>query len=416
MTTIQHLPEGLFLQHIFPFLHARSTQRVRWILARQWTTEPDWKQLLSNDDEHLTPNTQRALRTFYKQRTTQAIPLSVVKSIYSNVFTTNQLSPSVTRTYDIGFYPSAFLPRGLCWSTNHSVHWADVLHDDNNGNDNAIIRTERQFDWLVLAPWELSANQLFTLWLPSEHIHVPPYIVSLVGEPEDTICLTNFKCLYRFSMQDTNKNSYTELVLGGRFESSITHMQLLYYLYPHLVVTGQPLWYNASSHYKCFGIWDIEKRISVLPDVIASCSNFPPSAQSRCGIPNINDFMHYECLHMTSCGKWLCWKFQHTLCRMHLPTKRVQCTLSFVPFTHGRVTDLVVCPLKMWIAVYYGNEDVWRLFDMRECLHRRSSTEVRPLHTFRHYPKTQMFIQHNCNQFQFCRKVGTKVLMSTVAY
>lgn len=411
MTAIKYLPEGIFLQHIFPFLYAQSTQRLRWILAREWTTEPDWRQLLSNDDEHLTPNTQRAVRLFYQQRTTPAIMLPFVKSIYSKEFT-NRLSHSATKTYDIGFYSSAFLPRGLCWSTNGYVHWVDVLCTDT-----ILQQTGRQFDWLVLPPWELSTNQLFTMWLPSEHIHVPPYIVSLVGEPEDTICLTNFKCLYRFSMHDAN--SYSELVLGGRFESSITHMRVHCYSYPYLVVTGQPLWYNSSSHYKCFGIWDIEKRVSVLSDVNASCGNFQPNvAQTHCGIPNIKDFLNYECLQMTSCGKWLCWKFQNTLCRMHLSTKKVHCTQYFVPFEHGRVTDFTICPLKMWIAVYYGDEDVWRLFDMREYLYRCNLTKIniRPLHTFRHQHKTQMHIHPFRNQFRFWRKVGTKVLMSEVGY
>jgi hypothetical protein len=406
MTPIQNLPDGIFLQHIFPFLHARSTQRLWWILAREWNTKPDWQQLLSNDDKHLTPNTQRAMLLFYRQLTTPVFRLADVKGIYNKEFT-NQLSHTVTSTYDIGFYPSVFLPRGLCWSTSRSVHWVDVLHPDTTQQ-----QTVCQFDWLVLPPWELPANRRFMLWLPSEQNYVPPYIVSLVGEPEDTICLTNFKCVYRFSMQDTNKSSYTELVLGGRFESSITHLRLLCYSYPYLVVTGQPLWYNASSHYKCFGIWDIEKRLSVWPEVIASGGDF----QSRCGIPTNNDFVNYECIHMTSCGKWLCWKFQHTLCRMHLSTKKVQCTKPFVPFAHGRVTDFTICPLKMWIAVYYGDEDVWRLFDMRKYLHQDSPPDRRPLHTFQHQHKTHMCIHPFRSQFQFWRKVGTKVLMSTVAY
>lgn len=410
---IGSLPESLFLSHIFLFLDARYVQIIRWILAHsttmRWSVPLDWTPFVVNDTHHLTPFTRRALYAYYQHNHPTPLPLSVVKRIYEplRLPAHPQFSNSQVNVHDIGFYPSTFLPRGLCWSNNHSIHWLDTMTNETH---------TRQFEWLVLPPWELTVTHMFTMWLPSEHTHVPPYIISLVGQPEDTICLTNFKCLYQFSMLDDDPQCYRELTLGGQFESSITHLQLLHYTSPHLIVSGQPLWYNASRHYKCFGIWNIDTHTSMLPSIVTSCANFPPSAQARCGIPNVTDFLHYDCLCVTQCGQWVYWKFQHTLCCLHLPTQHVCCTLSFYPFTLGRVTQITVCMVKQCIGVYYGDEDVWKLFNMNQCLYAQNKNTIQPLCIFRHQHKTQLYIQPFRQQLTFWRKIGTKVMHSSMHY
>ena len=416
---LQDIPESIFIDGIFAFFNARDAQILRWMMTRHlkmvWVVQPNWGRLLTNDITHLRQNTRLAMLSFFKCNPKQEpIVLSDVKSVYESDVPTDT-HHSFTQSMELGFYPSRVLHRGVCWSTNQCINWHDTLHNTH---------TKRRFEWLTLPPWDLSLQHMYSLWLPSEHSYVPPYVISLVGEPEDTVCLTNFKCLYRFSMntsQDEATEDYEELTLGGRFESSITHMQLLHYCHPYLVVSGQPLWYNASSHYKCFGVWNVEKRDSLFAQLRTSGANFSSSARAQCDLPENPDFINYECLHMTPCGRWIHWKHHHTLFKLFIPAKQITCTMAFQPFTTGRVTRIVVCAVKDWIGVYYDDESVWKVFRLTlgrlpyvSTQHHNCNYE--PIHVFANQHKTQLqfFPFRRC--IQFSRKIGTKIVVSTHHY
>ena len=395
-TMCYSLDEYIWSTCIFPFLHARDVQRFLWInnnCVCHTSIPLDWKLLLLNDTQYIRKTTRYALLCEYSQKT---LTIPQIISIYTHP-TAIRVSAGTTNMRELGFYHSTFQSRGICWSTNHTIHWHDVFMK--------TIST-RSFDWLQFPPWELESQNLFTMFLPSEHRNVPPYITSMVGEPEDTLALTNYKRLYRFNMQ--KDSVYSELMLGGRFESSITHMQLLAYVHPYVVVTGQPLWYNASSYYKCFGIWNVDTRESVLEKVITSCTPFPPTSQVRCGIPSVVDYLHHDCMHLSDCGHWLYWKFQHTLCILHLPTYKVTCKTSYSAFLYGRITRLVICTVKQWIAVYDADMDVWKLFDL--------PTGKTLIYVFKKQHKTQLHIHAFQSYFRFSRKIGAKVIVSTLPF
>lgn len=406
------LPENLYLDGLFDFLNAREVHILRWLMKHHlktvWTMQLNWTRLLTNDTYHLRTSTRKALLAYYHSQPT-TIDVQTIKSIYSHT-TTLSVQHSSTQSMELGFYPSTVLDRGICWSTNHSIHWHDTLHN---------VSMKQQFEWLTLPPWDLSLQHMYTMWLPREHTYVAPYVVSLVGEPEDTLCLTNFKCVYRFSMPVSNNqkngtDAYEELTLGGRFVSSITHMQFVHYHYPLLVVSGQPLWYNSSSHYKCFGIWDIEKKTSLFSQLRTLGTHFLSSVYARWGIPELEDFMYYECLHTTPCGKWIHWKYNHTLLRMYVPTKQVQCTPAFYPFTLGRISSIAVCAVQDWIGVYYEDECVWKVFVLTHCLYPSTlHTNITPIHTFANQHKTQLHFFPFRRSIQFSRKIGTKVIVTT---
>ena len=353
----------------------------------------DWKLLLLNDIQYIRKTTRYALQYEYRQKT---LTLPQLISIYTHP-TFIRVSKDSTIIHELGFYHSTFQSRGICWSTNHTIHWYDVFMEK---------KFTQSFDWLRFPPWELESQNIFTMFLSSEHRNVPPYITSMVGEPENTLVLTNYRRLYRCNIQ--NDSLYFELMLGGRFESSITHMQLLAYVHPYVVVTGQPLWYNASSYYKCFGVWNIDTRESVLEKVVTSCTHFPPAAQARCGIPSIIDYLHHECIHLSDCGHWLYWKFQHTLFILHLPTYKVTCKMSYFAFLYGRITQIVICIVKQWIAVYDADMDVWKLFDL--------PTGKKLIYVFKQQHKTQLHIHAFQSYFRFSRKIGAKVIVSKLSF
>lgn len=393
MTCVTDIPECLLEANVLHFLNAKEALRALVALGSCYcqTLEWNWTQLLINDTQHLTPTTRKALQRHYESTT---IDIGSIHRIYTSQ-TVIHIKHHQLTVLDIGFHPSSYTFRGLCWSSTNRIHWNDQL-----------TRTEHQraFDWLVLPPWELANTHVFTASLPSDHTHVPPAIVSIVGEPEDTICLTNFNCLYRFSIHDNAPpHDYEDVVLGGRFESSITHLQLKYFAAPFLVVSGQPLWYNASSHYKCFGVWNVDQRTSVLPTALSNEHQ-------------VKDYVYYECMCMSSCGNWLYWKFNHTLCRLHLSTQHLTVFASFPPFVVGRVCRITVCPLKGWIGVYYTDERVWKLFAIHACLHPENDNSTHPLWVFKDLSRTHMCIHPFRNQFQFWRNIGTKVLISTLRF
>ena len=387
---------------ILPFLNARDVQRFFWVnqdaLLCQTSISLDWTQLLLQDTLHIRNNTRIALQHYYEHHhaTKKPLDLSTIISIYTHP-TSIRIYKGATTMHEIGFYHSTFQSRGICWSTNYEVCWYDAFTKET---------TTKSFDWLHSPPSELKSQHIFTMFLPSEHRNVPPYITSMVGEPETTIALTNYRRLYRFNMSHDTK--YVEIMLGGRFESSISHMQLLAYVHPYLVVTGQPLWYNASTYYKCFGIWNIETQESVLQKVIPSYSHFPPHAHARCGIPSVIDYLHHECLHLSECGQLLYWKCQNTLCKLHLPSYTITSKIAYPAFLYGRITQLVICTVKQWLAVYDADMEVWKLFDL--------PTGEKLIHVFKYRQKTQLHIYPFQSQFCFSRKMGAKVIVSVVPF
>ena len=202
MARVTDIPECLLGVNVLHFLSAKEAQRVLVAIGPRYcqSVALDWSRLLLNDTDHLTATTRRALQHHYENSLTG---LSTVLHIYTSQ-TFIHIKYQQLQVFDIGFYPPTYTFRGVCWSSNSSIHWRDLVTNTAH---------QRAFDWLVHPPWDIALSNVFTAPLPDGHSHTPPCILSIVGEPEDTICLTNFNCLYRFSIiKDTSPQDYDDVV------------------------------------------------------------------------------------------------------------------------------------------------------------------------------------------------------------
>ena len=155
MIRISDLPESLFLSHVFVHLNAVEVQRVRWVLSghstMQWMVPVDWAYVVTLDTRYLSPGSRDALRAYYRRQYGATMQLSFIERIYGSDalfdLPSHRGGKQLT-VHDIGFYPSTFLSRGLCWSNSRSIHWFDTLSNTTR---------VREFDWLTFPPWDLSA-------------------------------------------------------------------------------------------------------------------------------------------------------------------------------------------------------------------------------------------------------------------
>ena len=420
---IDSVPECLWINHIYHFLNIREIYI--------WNSVSKQLQRISNDiqhskdnlitylcnERHYLRNTTAQVLNIYLKDNHPTICLQDVIHMYTSLkehfslfnIHEHQLTLPMqthftyqTKTFDVGMHMCRILHRGLCVCTPDYIEWFDDVSSTTH---------KRSFDWLVFPPWELN-HMCFTMWLPSEHDSTPPYITQLGGEPEDTICMTNYKQIYRVNMTSTQKEE--NICLGGAFESGIQNMTFLHYTYPYLIVSGQPLYYDTSSQYKCFGIWNIHERSSVLPLCSHAPSTFDSSVKreqkevyNRCRLQGIHDYMFYECLFATPCGRYVYWKYHHSLFLLDMNTTKIKVHVKCVPFMNHFVQSIYVCRAKSVFAIYCGQQNHWFLYDLRT---------FEWIYSFKESYKTELFMYPFCSRFRFARKYGTKLVMQMISY
>lgn len=419
-TSLYTIPESIWIEHIYTHMNIRDICKLWWVCRLHYqqentslhntTYETSLKLIswLCNDRYYLRIPTAQTLHTFLKQSKKRfcvedirriysplrtQIPISTYQPqrflLTENVFTVH------TITLDIGSNKCVALHRGICQCTPQHIHWIDYLTKRTH---------QRSFDWLVFPPWEIKQS-CGTTWLPSEYNSVPPYITTIVGEPENTMCMTNYRQIYRMSFCDTQKEN--EIMLGGAFESAIQNIVFLHYCHPYLVVSGQPLFYDASSNYRCFGVWDIEKKCSVLSKIVQSIIKCSKHSLAQCYVPGVYDYLFYECAFVTHCGQWLYWKHRNCLYVLHYASGQVQCVAQCIPFQHHTVQRFVVCRIKSLLGIYCGKKQYWVLYDLKTYEH---------IHSFEGSCKTQFTILPFCSMFRFTRKYETKLTIQTISY
>lgn len=438
------LTDNIWFHHVFSYLNVRDVFRWIWVnrvnthiwfpptqectLPYQNYVSNVLTRWMCNDRQYIRQHTVRALIERYTQQHAMGnyYTIRYIQSIYTSFkhqLLKKMQTSSTTRanananvqyeklhtqsiTIDVELNTCAILHRGVCQCTPQHILWDDLVSSQ---------RHRRSFEWLTLPPWELTTQACFTMWLPSEHGSVPPYVTSVVGEPEDTICMTNYRQMYRFNILDSKPEQ--EILFGGAFESCIQNLTLMHYAYPFVIVSGQPLYYDAPSCYKCFGVWDIAQKESVLDKFsqTPACTSDTCDRECdrhckgkmKCKVNGIQDFLFYELLCVLPCGEWIYWKYHHTLYAMHLLSQECLCYEACVPFQTHFVQRFVVCRLKKIMMVYCGKDNCWVLYDLYTHEH---------LHTFQTTYKTDCMILPFCSAFRFTRKLGTKLVVFTLTY
>ena len=288
-------------------------------------------------------------------------------------------------------------------------------------------------------PWQLDAT--YTMHAPWLTVGAPwlPHDVSKVvaasGSPEDVFVQTNHRQYYRVQVAqnvvacaptvnhvratDANECDVsqaspnvraTEVLLGGAFEATVTHLHLSHYVYPFVVVSGFPTTAAApSSLCRHFGVWDVHHKRSVLAGLVPPAQKWTTVAV-RCATPNARGFWRYECLCADDdTGRTLYWVYRGALSSLHLPTSKTTCAPQFPAFAGVRVTRISVCRMKRVLGVYDGDAHVWRVHDL--------DTGTHLLHTFGNdYRKTQLTFQPFLSQCWLTRRIGTKVWRRVVPW
>ena len=457
---------------VITYLDAHDTVRLCTAI-RLACADPriDWRACMYNDTRFLTDQTRAALRrrcddNIGSDDTPRACTVHDVRALYTPAvqrhLTTPWHQPSHTCALpscvihtDAHAYTVA-QPRGVLVAHEDALHWYDGWCDPPTHDNTctpppaptvatAAATTVQVHPTLTISctflnrlPWQLDAT--YTMHAPWLTVGAPwlPHDVSKVvaasGSPEDVFVQTNHRQYYRVQVaqnvvacaptvshvrataDDDSRHTVlpnvraTEVLLGGAFEATVTHLQLSHYVYPFVVVSGFPTTAAAPmSLCRHFGVWDVQRKRSVLAELVPPVQKWTTVAV-RCATPNARGFWRYECLCADDdTGRTLYWVYRGALASLHLPTGETTCVMDFPAFANVRVTRISVCRLKRVIGVYDGDAHVWCVHDL--------DTGTHLLHTFGNdFRKTQLTFQPFLSQCWLTRRIGTKVWRRVVPW
>lgn len=258
------------------------------------------------------------------------------------------------------------------------------------------------------ASWVTHANPPFP-W--TEHARTS--VVAASGTPEDTLCQTNYRQLYRVRYDTRPPASpasptsptptITEHLLGPSFESTVTQLRVLHFRAPFLVVTGFPIAAAPSMPWRHFGVWNIDTRTATL-SMCRPPHGFPqpmlPSLSPWCSTLGVRGFWRYETLCADDdTGETVYWTYRGALGQVHLPTGQTVCICRYPAFINTRVTRMAVSRLWGVIGVYDGDDHQWRVYDL--------ATGKQRLYTFDHpYRRTRLVFLPHQQKCVLTRRVG----------
>ena len=322
---------------------------------------------------------------------TCVLPVTADVDVYARAVTTIQDLEEATCTVT---------PRGLClWDGDAStLTWHDWARDDAAGTllDPAHAQT-LACPFTADVPWQLPDTiETLTVWAaaPPTPLPAPVRLLSVAGEPEDLVGVTNYRQYFRM-VRDTATGTYAtrELLLGGGFEAGLARPQCAHYVYPYLVLVGHHVLppvssYTASS--KVVGVWNIETQTPVLHHALERYGWYRSCA----------------CTATNETGRVLYWVdddrqlHRCALDRPYASTPDFPKRLPADRLTH--VTGLAVSEVKRVVALY--SQTAWTLYDL---------DGWQPLRTFalRH---TTLHLCPWINAVLLTRVIGTKLLVQRV--
>lgn len=323
---------------------------------------------------------------------TCVLPVTADVDVYARAVTTIQDLEEATCTVT---------PRGLClWDGDAStLTWHDWARDDDAAGTLLDPAHAQTFACPFTAdvPWQLPDTiETLTVWAaaPPTPLPAPVRLLSVAGEPEDLVGVTNYRQYFRM-VRDAATGAYAtrELLLGGGFEAGLARPQCAHYVYPYLVLVGHHVLppvssYTASS--KVVGVWNIETQKPVLHHAL-----------ERHGW-----YRSCTCTATNETGRVLYWVdddrqlHRCALDRPYASTPDFPKRLPADRLTH--VTGLAVSEVKRVVALY--SQTAWTLYDL---------DGWQPLRTFalRH---TTLHLCPWINAVLLTRTIGTKLLVQRV--
>ena len=307
---------------------------------------------------------------------------------------------AVTTVHDLDAAMCTVTPRGLClWDGDAStLTWHDWARDGASGTllHPAHVHT-MECPFTADVPWQLPDTiETLTVWAaaPPTPLPAPVRLLSLAGEPEDFVGVTNYRQYFRM-VRDTATGVYktTELLLGGGFEAGLARPQCAHYVYPFLVIVGHHVLPPVSSYTtssKVVGVWNVETHKPVLHHALEKHGWYRACA----------------CTATNETGRILYWvdddRHLHR-CDLDRPYARSADFPKRLPADRlTYVTGLAVSEVKRVVALY--SQTAWTLYDI---------DTWQPLRTFalRH---TTLHVCPWMNAVLLTRTIGTKLLVQRV--
>jgi len=276
------------------------------------------------------------------------------------------------------------LPRGVCYvdTQNQTLLWQDLWADTKHVFRCPFLNQ--------MPPFHMSrpSAPLWTAAAPpcglQEYLRTS--IVAVVGTPEDTVCQTNYRRLYRIQ----NGQPPTEIAVGGAFESVVTRMQVVHICGPFLVVVAYPAAVGSGTTttgrlWKHFGVWNLHARQPTLchchPDQETQQDDADDTnlvfAVKRRLLGAVAPWVHLlrkagwmRCEQVcadTNTGDTLYWTTttdRGTLHTLNLQTHTTRVFRNYKALTERNVGRLTVCRLWEVIGVYDKSECTWYVYDL----------------------------------------------------
>ena len=408
-----------------------------WLLVLEWLNVPTairlvythsffsriqnnipWNRLISNDLKMWTPNTRRSnresiLRHKWTYKHTKFIYSSLqyqqdhgdkcTQPIYWQpvVNYVDAYARSVQTIGDIGNLDKAIYSisqRGLLVyeADTSSLNWYNMTHP----NTSELTQTSSiKCVFTSTLPWELAginSSEIETSTVWSELPPAPQYpvqLLSLAGEPEDFIGLTNYRQYFRMTHDPQTHQYHTrELLLNGEFEHSISRPRLAYYVYPYLVIIGNmvtPPVTNIRTTKRVVGVWNISTQRSV----------FHYSDDNSW-------FRECVCVTTNETGRILYWiddKRHIHCCDLDNPYVQIPNYPKSLPTDRlTYVSNIAVSEMKHVVALY--SQHIWTLYDL---------TSWVPLRTYALRNTTFHFCPW-ADSVLLTRIIGTRLLIQRV--
>ena len=421
----------------FTVMHATDTPSQRipdelWCHVIQWVSVKDacsflqvhprtsslkeqlpWYTLVSCNKELWTPHTRRLLlmhatseETDWTHSRTRALfsalrfhvdgPLPICQTLDSNEDPNQVRADTTTDVRNVHEEMSVVTNRGVClWNEDtSSFTWVDWANVNQEGHPSTHTF---HCPFTADVPWHLSPDtiELLTVWasVPQSPLPEPVRLLSVAGEPEDLVGITNYRHYFRMTKHpETGAYKTQEILLSGEFEADIAQPQCAHYVFPYLVLLGYAVTPPVSSYTvssKVVGVWNVQTQRPVLHNCLRQHGWY-----RACTCTAINEN-----------GRHLYWiDDYHTMhkCLLDRPYASPKGYPKALPKYVSHVTGLAVSEIKRVTAFYCRS--IWTMYDMDNWT---------PLRTFslRH---ASLQLCPWANSVMLVRRIGTKLLTQKV--